>query len=229
MGQRINSFNKTNGAIRIIVADDHQIVRQGLRLLLEAEPDMEVIAEADNGRKVLKKAQELLPDVIIMDLSMPELNGIEATRQILSEVPETKVVALSMHSDSLFVLNMIKAGASGYLLKDCALEELIKAIRTVVSCKTYLSPGISDILIRDFVTGWQTTSSSAFSVLSTREREVLQLMAEGKTTNQIAHGLCVSVKTVEAHRKQVMTKLGIHSVAELTKYAIRQGLTSLEA
>ena len=229
MGQRSFDFNKTNGAIRIIVADDHQIVRQGLRLLLEAEPDMEVIAEADNGRKVLKKAQELLPDVIIMDLSMPELNGIEATRQILSEVPETKVVALSMHSDSLFVLNMIKAGASGYLLKDCALEELIKAIRTVVSRKTYLSPGISDILIRDFVTGWQTTNHSAFSVLSTREREVLQLMAEGKTTNQIANGLCVSVKTVEAHRKQVMTKLGIHSVAELTKYAIRQGLTSLEA
>jgi two-component system response regulator NreC len=229
MGQRNNSFNSMNGTIRIIVADDHQIVRQGLRLLLAAEPDMEVIAEADNGRKVLKKAQELLPDVIIMDLSMPELNGIEATRQILSEVPETRIIALSMHSDSLFVLNMIKAGASGYLLKDCALEELIKAIRTVVSRKTYLSPGISDILIRDFVTGWQTTNSSAFSVLSTREREVLQLMAEGKTTNQIADGLCVSVKTVEAHRKQVMTKLGIHSVAELTKYAIRQGLTSLEA
>jgi two-component system response regulator NreC len=229
MGQRKNSLNRMNGAIRIIVADDHQIVRQGLRLLLEAEPDMEVIGEANNGRRVLKLAQELLPDVIIMDLSMPELNGIEATRQILSEVPETKVVALSMHSDSLFVLNMIKAGASGYLLKDCALEELVKAIRTVVNQKTYLSPGISDIVIRDFVTGWQTTSSSAFSVLSAREREVLQLMAEGKTTNQIANGLCVSVKTVEAHRKQVMTKLGIHSVAELTKYAIRQGLTSLEA
>jgi len=138
------------------------------------------------------------------------------------------VIALSMHSDSLFVLNMIKSGASGYLLKDCALEELVKAIRAVVADKTYLSPGVSDIVIRDFVTGWQTTNSSAFSVLSPREREVLQLMAEGRTTNQIADGLCVSVKTVEAHRKQVMTKLGIHSVAELTKYAIRQGLTSLE-
>jgi len=228
MGQRKNSFNKINGAIRIILADDHQIVRQGLRILLEAEPDMEVIAEADNGRKVLKLAQELMPDVIIMDLSMPELNGIEATRQILSGAPDVKVVALSMHSDSLFVLNMIKAGASGYLLKDCALEELVKAIRTVVSQKTYLSPGVSDIVIRDFVTGWRTTSTSAFSVLSAREREVLQLMAEGKSTNQIADGLCVSVKTIEAHRKQIMTKLGIHSVAELTKYAIRQGLTSLE-
>jgi len=204
------------------------IVRQGLRILLEAETDMKIVAEADNGRKVLKQAQELLPDVIIMDLSMPELNGIEATRQILSGAPEVKVIALSMHSDSLFVLNMIKSGASGYLLKDCALEELVKAIRAVVDDKTYLSPGVSDIVIRDFVTGWQTTNSSAFSVLSPREREVLQLMAEGRTTNQIADGLCVSVKTVEAHRKQVMTKLGIHSVAELTKYAIRQGLTSLE-
>jgi two-component system, NarL family, response regulator NreC len=228
MGQRKNSFGSTNQPVRIILADDHQIVRQGLRILLEAEPDMEIVAEADNGRKVLKLAQDLLPDVIIMDLSMPELNGIEATRQILSGAPEVKVIALSMHSDSLFVLNMIKSGASGYLLKDCALEELVKAIRAVVDNKTYLSPGVSDIVIRDFVTGWQTTTSSAFSVLSPREREVLQLMAEGRTTNQIADGLCVSVKTVEAHRKQVMTKLGIHSVAELTKYAIRQGLTSLE-
>jgi len=217
-----------NGPIRIILADDHQIVRQGLRILLEAEPDMEVIAEADNGRQVLRLAPALLPDVIIMDLSMPELNGIEATRQILAGASGVKVVALSMHSDSLFVLNMIKAGASGYLLKDCALEELVKAIRTVVAQKTYLSPGVSDIVIQDFVTGWQTTNTSAFSVLSAREREVLQLMAEGKSTNQIADGLCVSVKTVEAHRKQVMSKLGIHSVAELTKYAIRQGLTSLE-
>ncbi len=228
MGQRKHISDMDKRTIRIIVADDHQIVRQGLRILLEAEPDMEVLAEADNGRKVLKMAHELLPDVIIMDLSMPELNGIEATRQILADAPGVRIIALSMHSDSLFVLNMIRAGASGYLLKDCALEELVKAIRTVVNHKTYLSPGVSDIVIRDFVTGWQTTSSSAFSVLSAREREVLQLMAEGKTTNQIADGLCVSVKTVEAHRKQVMNKLGIHSVAELTKYAIRQGLTSLE-
>ena len=148
-----------NQPIRIILADDHQIVRQGLRILLEAETDMEIVAEADNGRKVLKLAQELLPDIIIMDLSMPELNGIEATRQILSGAPDVKVIALSMHSDSLFVLNMIKAGASGYLLKDCALEELVKAIRAVVDNKTYLSPGVSDIVIRDFVTGWQTTTS----------------------------------------------------------------------
>jgi DNA-binding NarL/FixJ family response regulator len=228
MGQRKKAFNSTNRPIKIILADDHQIVRQGLRILLEAEPDMEIIAEADNGRKVLKLVQELLPDVIIMDLSMPELNGIEATRQILSEAPAVKVIALSMHSDSLFVLNTLKSGASGYLLKDCALEELVKAIRAVVDHRTYLSPGVSDIVIRDFMTSSQTTNVSAFSVLSLREREVLLLMAEGRSTNQIAEGLCVSVKTVEAHRKQIMTKLGIHSVAELTKYAIRHGLTPLE-
>jgi two-component system response regulator NreC len=213
--------------IKIILADDHQIVRQGLRTLLAAEPDMEVVAEADNGRAVLKLAQELVPNVVIMDISMPDMNGIEATRQILADSPGVKVIALSMHSDSLFVLNMLKAGASGYLLKDCALEELVKAIRTVVAKKTYLSPGISDIVIKDFVSGRAATDTSAFAILTAREREVLQLMAEGKNTNQIADFLCISIKTVEAHRKQMMNKLDLHSVAELVKYAIRQGLTSL--
>ncbi len=214
--------------IKIILADDHQIVRHGLRSLLSAEPDMEVVGEADNGRAVVRLVQEKSPQIVIMDISMPDLNGIEATRQIIGEVPGIKIIALSMHSDSLFVLNMFKAGASGYLLKDCALEELVKAVRTVLSRKIYLSPGISDIVIKDFVIGWSPPDSSAYSILTTREREVLQLMAEGRTTNQIAESLCVSVKTVEAHRKQLMNKLDIHSVAELTKYAIRQGLTSLE-
>ncbi len=214
--------------IKIVLADDHQIVRQGLRTLLAAEPDIEVLAEADNGRTIIRLVNDFKPQVVIMDISMPDLNGIEATRQILDDYPEVKVIALSMHSDSLFVLNMLKAGAKGYLLKDCALEELVKAIRTVVAHKTYLSPGISDIVIKDFVSSWSMPSSSAYAILSTREREVLQLMAEGKSTNMIADELCVSVKTVEAHRKQVMNKLDIHSVAELTKYAIRQGLTTLE-
>jgi two-component system response regulator NreC len=215
--------------IKIVLADDHQIVRHGLRSLLSAEPDMEVVGEADNGRAVIRLVQEHAPQVVIMDISMPDLNGIEATRLILGENPGIKVIALSMHSDSLFVLNMFKAGASGYLLKDCALEELVKAVRTVMARKVYLSPGISDIVIKDFVVGYSSADSSAYSILTNREREVLQLMAEGKTTNQIADSLCVSVKTVEAHRKQMMNKLDIHSVAELTKYAIRQGLTSLEA
>jgi DNA-binding NarL/FixJ family response regulator len=214
--------------IKILLTDDHQIVRHGLRSLLESEPDMKVVAEADNGRDALRLVQKLSPQVVIMDISMPDLNGIEATRQILADSPGVKVIALSMHSDSSFVLNMLKAGASGYLLKDCALEELVKAVRTVVGNKTYLSPGVSDIVIKDFVGGWATTGASAFAILTPREREVLQLITEGKTTNQVADALCVSVKTVEAHRKQLMNKLGIHSVAELTKYAIRQGLTSLE-
>ena len=214
--------------IKIILADDHQIVRTGLRSLLALESDMKVVAEADNGRSVLRLVKETSPNVVIMDISMPGLNGIEATRQILAECTGVKVIALSMHSDSLFVLNMLKAGASGYLLKDCALEELVKAIRSVVDQKTYLSPGISDVVIKDFVSGWSSAGASAFSVLTAREREVLQLMAEGKTTNQIADCLCVSIKTVESHRKQIMNKSGIHSVAELTKYAIRQGLTSLD-
>jgi two-component system, NarL family, response regulator NreC len=214
--------------IKIILADDHQIVRHGVRSLLEAEHDMKVLGEADTGREVLRMARELSPHVIVMDISMPDLNGIEATRQVLAENPGIKVIALSMHSDSLFILNMLKAGASGYLLKDCALEELVKAIRTVVANKTYLSPGVSDVVIKDFVCSWSDPSASAFSLLTAREREVLQLMAEGKSTNQIADCLCVSVKTVEAHRKQIMNKSGINSVAELTKYAIRQGLTSLE-
>jgi DNA-binding NarL/FixJ family response regulator len=211
--------------IKIMLAEDHQIVRQGLRNLLAAEQDMQVVAEADNGRKVLPLVKEFAPHIVIM----PGLNGIEATRQIQAECPGVKVIALSMHSDSIFVLNMLKAGASGYLLKDCALEDLVRAIRTVVGHKTYLSPGISDVVIKDFVSGWDHADpSGAFSVLTAREREVLQLMAEGKSTNQIADCLCVSVKTVESHRKQIMSKSGIRSVAELTKYAIRQGLTSLE-
>jgi DNA-binding NarL/FixJ family response regulator len=215
--------------IKIMLADDHQIVRQGLRNLLAAEPDMQVVAEADNGRKVLPLVEKFGPDIVIMDITMPGLNGIEATRQIQAECPGVKVIALSMHSDSLFVLNMLKAGASGYLLKDCALEDLVRAIRTVMGNKTYLSPGISDVVIKDFVSSWgRAAPSGAFSVLTAREREVLQLMAEGKSTNDIADCLCVSVKTVESHRKQIMSKVGIRSVAELTKYAIRQGLTSLE-
>jgi len=212
--------------IRIVLADDHQIVRLGLRSLLEAEPDIQVVGEADNGEATLKLVQELTPDVVIMDISMPDLNGIEATRRILAKSPAIKIIALSMHSDSLFVLNMLKAGASGYLLKDCALEELVKAIRTVVRQQTYLSLSISHLMIKDLAST-SAGSLSAYTVLTSRERQVLQMLANGHTTNQIAATLEISVKTVEAHRQQVMNKLGIRSVAELTKYAIQQGLTSL--
>lgn len=213
--------------IRVLLADDHKIVRDGLRTLLEKHADIVVLGEAEDGREALQLTKKLSPDVVVMDIAMPDLNGIEATRQILSEYPGIRVVALSMHSDKRFVSEMLKAGASAYLLKDCAFEELITAIRTVIKGKIYLSPGIAGVVIEDYVSTDRKSESSVFSLLSDREREVLQLMAEGKSTKEVAAQLNVSIKTVETHRTNIMTKLDIHSIAELTKYAIREGLTSL--
>jgi two-component system, NarL family, response regulator NreC len=215
-------------AITIILVDDHKILRQGLRTLLVREPDMEVVAEADDGREAVSLARELSPQVMIMDVGMPDLNGIEATRQVLQESPDTKVIALSMHSDRRFVTNMLKAGASGYLLKESAFEELATAIRMVMARKTYLSQEISHVLVKDYGQGWAGKEALVFSVLTAREREVLQLMAEAKTNRQIAEALHVSPKTVDTHRQQIMNKLNIHNILELTKYAIREGLSSLE-
>ena len=194
--------------------------------MLEKEPWIKVVGEAEEGRTTLRLARELTPDVIIMDVAMPDLNGIEATRQILAEFPTIKVIALSMHDDRRFILNMVKAGAKGYLLKDGAFKDLVKAIRVVVANKTYLSSEITDIVVKDYLATSTSEESSAFSLLSPREREVLQLIAEGKTTNQIGEHLHVSIKTVETHRVQLMAKLKVKGVAELTKYAIREGLTT---
>jgi len=216
-------------SIRILLAEDHKIMREGLRSLLEKQPDMEVIAEAGDGREALRLVQETSPNIVVMDVVMPDLNGMEATRQIVGECPGVKVIALSMHSDNLFVTEMLKSGASGYLLKDCAFEELARAIRAVVGGKTYLSPAISGVVIDDYLHRLSKSDFSDSEVLTDREREVLQLLAEGKSTKQIALKLHISVKTVETHRRQIMNKLDIHTVAELTKYAIRKGLTSLEA
>jgi DNA-binding NarL/FixJ family response regulator len=213
-------------SIKVMIADDHQIMREGLRTMLEKEHDIQVVGEAVDGRMTERLARELLPDVIIMDVAMPDLNGIEATRQIVAELPGTKIIALSMHDDRRFVLNMFKAGAAGYMLKDCAFKDLAKAIRVVMANKTYLSHEIADIVVKDYLASSSPTESSVFQVLSPREREVLQLIAEGKTSGQIADDLHISVKTVESHRQQIMMKLKIKSVAELTKYAIREGLTS---
>ena len=213
---------------KILLADDHKIIRDGLRALIEKEPNMEVVAEACDGRTTVQKAKELMPHIIIIDISMPDLNGIEATRQIISNAPNTKIIALSMHADRRFVMNMLEAGAAGYLLKDSAFEELTMAIKTVLSGKTYLSPAIAGVVVEDAMRHSTQKGSQARVELTAREREVLQLLAEGRTTKRIATQLNVSVKTVETHRRQVMEKLDIHSVAELTKYAVREGLTSLE-
>jgi len=215
-------------SIRIIIADDHTIVRHGLTKLLQQERDVEVVAQAQNGHATLELARELSPDVIVMDVGMPDLNGIDATQQILRENPNIKVLALSMHSGKKFVVAMLKAGASGYLLKDCALEELTTALQTIISGRIYLSPAITDIVVDSYVRQPAEAEQSAFSLLSQREREVLQLMAEGNTTKQIALRLHISPKTVEGHRLRLMSKLNIDNIAQLTKYAIQEGLTSAE-
>ncbi len=214
-------------SIRILLADDHKIVRDGLRSLIEAQPGMEVVAEAADGRTAVSLAIRLNPDVVIMDISMPDLNGIDAARQIASEAPKVKIITLSMHSESRYVKEIFRSGASGYLLKECAFEELAIAIHTVAEDQIYLSPQVAHVILREFLDDLSETSPSAFSVLTPREREVLQLLAEGKTTKEIARILSVSVKTVEAHRQKIMGKSNTRSIAELTKYAIREGLTSL--
>ncbi len=210
----------------ILLADDHCIMREGLRSMLEAQPGFQVVAEADNGRMAVQLASERRPDVVIMDISMPDLNGIEATRQILAATPLVHVIALSIHSDRRFVLQMFKAGAAGYLLKNCAFEELTRAIRIVIEGQTYVSPAIAGIMVTEANRG-SAPEVPSVRALSRREREVLQLMAEGRTTKEVAARLRVSAKTVESHRKHLMEKLNLNSVAELTKYAIREGLTSL--
>jgi DNA-binding NarL/FixJ family response regulator len=215
-------------SIRIIIADDHQIIRQSLKILLEKESDMEVVGEAENGRSAITLTRRLTPDVVVMDVKMPEMNGIEASHHILSELPKVKVIALSTYGDSRYVLNMLKAGAHGYLLKECAFEELARAIRLVTTHKTYLSPEVARVVVQDFVVHDSRGANNGLSVLTRREREVLQLIAEGKRTSQIADLLHISVKTVDTHRQQIMHKLHTRSVAKLTKYAIREGLIAWE-
>ncbi len=214
--------------IKILLADDHKIVRQGLRSLIENQSDMEVIGEAEDGRTTIRLVEELSPHVVIMDIAMPDLSGIEATQKIIGNEPRVKVIALSMYLDRRFVSEMLRAGATGYLLKDCAFDELIQAIRAVVANRIFLSPKVTEIVVQDYIQDSKIDGPSAFSVLTAREREVLQFVAGGKSTQEIAHQLYVSVKTIESHRRRIREKLNIYSVAELTKYAIREGLTFLE-
>lgn len=207
---------------KILLADDHQIFRQGLRQLLSTEPDFEVIAEAGDGRAAVELAEKFRPNVVVMDIAMPGLNGIEATRQIVDRVASARVIVLSAHPERKLISEVLKAGASGYLLKESAFEELSEAIRTAASKKIYLSPQAAHAHLS------KEPGVTVFDALSPREREVLQLIAEGQSTKEIALTLKVSVKTIETHRRQLMTKLELYSVAELTRYAVREGLASLE-
>jgi len=215
-------------SVTILLADDHRIFRAGLRPLLAAQPDLEVVAEADDGLRALELARELKPDIAVLDITMPGLNGLEVTRHLAQEAPTVRVIILSMHSDRRYVLEALRAGARGYLLKDAGFEDLLVAIRAVHDGRVHLGATVGEQVIRDYVQLSRTGDSGVFAVLSGREREVLQLLAEGLATKEIADRLTLSVKTVESHRKSVMDKLEIHSIAELTKYAIREGLTPLE-
>jgi two-component system response regulator NreC len=206
--------------IRILLADDHAVVRQGFRMILSAHPDLEIVGEAGNGREAVELAAALRPDVVVMDVAMPELNGIEATRRLTAENPHIRVVALSMHKDSVYVREILRAGARGYLLKDSVADDLVAAVRSVAGGEGYLSPAISNAVLDDY----RKHVTNPIDLLSSREREVLQMLAEGKTNKEIAVTLNLSVYTVDAHRGRIMEKLNVHSINELVRFAVRNGV-----
>jgi DNA-binding NarL/FixJ family response regulator len=214
-------------SIRILLADDHTIVREGLRALLAKEEDMVVVAEAATGSAAVRQACDLAPDVVVMDISMPDMNGIEATRLVTGKLASVRVLALSMETDRRFVVEVLKAGANGYILKDSAFTELAKAIRIVAAGETYLGPKISELIIKDYLQQIPDEAAAPYETLTPREREIVQLIAEGRNTKEIAFTFNVSLKTVENQRHAIMKKLDLYSIAELTKYAVREGLTSL--
>jgi DNA-binding NarL/FixJ family response regulator len=214
-------------SVKILIVDDHKLFREGLRALLEEEKNMQVVGEASEGRATLALCRQLKPDIVVMDVTMPDLNGIEATRQITAACPHVRVIGLSMHTEQRFVAEMLSAGAVGYLPKNADSDELLRAIRTVAKDQTYLSPVIAGEVIREFIRQRPAAASSALSPLTDREREVLQLLAEGKSMKEIAAVLNLSVKTVHTHRQKIMDKSNLRSVAELTKLAVQEGLTTL--
>ena len=206
--------------IRILLADDHAVVRQGFKMILAAQADMEIVGEAGNGREALDLAGQLQPDVIVMDVAMPELNGIEATRRVGGVSPRSRVLALSMHKDSVYVREILRAGARGYLLKESIASDLLAAVRAIARGEGYLSPGVSDAVLNDY----RRHVTDPIDLLTSREREVLQMIAEGKTNKDIATVLNLSVYTVDAHRGRIMEKLNMHSATDLVRFAVRAGL-----
>ncbi|MBN2180349.1 MAG: response regulator transcription factor [Sedimentisphaerales bacterium] len=214
--------------MRILIVDDHGILREGLKSLIEQQSEMEVIGEAKDGNMAVQLTKDLSPDVVIMDVSMPDLNGIEATKYIIHQKPDVKVIILSMHMDSNIVKESLKAGASGYVLKSNLFDELLSALKAVEANEYYLSPRITGVVVENYKTAQVSASEKNGPKLTTRERQILQLTAEGKTIKEIARLLHISPKTADANRRRIMSKLDIFTIAELTKYALREGLTSLE-
>lgn len=205
---------------RILLADDHAVVRNGFRMILAAQEDLEVVGEASNGREAVEAAARLQPDVAVMDVTMPELNGIEATRRIAESAPRTRVLALSMHKDAVYVREILRAGAKGYLLKDSGEGDLLTAVRAIARGEAFLSPAVSEGVLTDY----RKHVTDPLDLLTTREREVLQWIAEGKTNKEVATALSLSVYTVEAHRGRIMEKLNLHSTGELVRFAVRHGV-----
>ncbi|MDX1417878.1 MAG: response regulator transcription factor [Candidatus Promineifilaceae bacterium] len=214
--------------ITLILADDHTLVRSGLRMLLEAQPDMEIVAEVENGREAVEQVLEMKPDVVLMDVMMPEINGIEATRRIKEMLPETAVIALTMYEDEQYFYEMLKAGAAGYVPKRAAPEVLVTAIHTVVSGEVFLYPSVATQLVDSYKLKDSDSDSSALSQLSPRELEVMNLIADGLTNQEISTRLEISVKTVDRHRENIMRKLDVHSRIDLVKVAIKEGLIDLD-
>lgn len=215
-------------SIRILLVDDHQIFREGLRALLEGQKNFTVIGEAQEGREAVRLAKELKPDVVVMDVSMPRLSGTEATRQIVSAHPDTKVLCLSMYADRRFVTAALEAGAKGYILKDCAFEEFVQAINSIHAKETYLCTRVTQGVLNHYKSHQKPLGRASPTQLSPREREILQVIAEGLSTREIADQLNVSIKTINTHREHIMEKLNLNNLADLVKYAIREGITSLE-